>query len=396
MKRMILSTFLAAACFTLAVDPFCADAAEPKTPSPNKPPKDAPKDPDAADPEAAAEAAARYTFAKDADSEALVDFCLQLQDYEPEDDADADLHDKRAPRAIKRACRRIMELEKDKESDNARFARRMTLAMQLDNATELDSTRSTQLLKRTREFLKSPKVIADDADVASALADFLSAHSGPKSIEWCQKVGNDLAHHAVPEVAATGKVLLGTAKRLGVVGKPMPIKGTTVDGKPFDLTQFKDKVVLIEFWATWCPHCVDELPYLKKCYDAYHSKGFEIVDISSDEELQTLQEFLKLEKLDWIHLHEAGGKHPALQEYGISSYPSNFLLGKDGKVVAIDLRDKALSDQLKLALGAPEAGKEITEDALPKESKAKPKKGAVEKNDDTEESEETLKKKYTF
>jgi thiol-disulfide isomerase/thioredoxin len=252
------------------------------------------------------------------------------------------------------------------------------------------------MLKHTREFLKSPKVTADDADVATALADFLGAHASAKSIDWCQKVGNDLAKHAIPEIAAASGILLGTAKRLGVVGKSIQLKGTTTEGKPFDLSQFKDKVVLIEFWATWCPHCVDELPVLKQCYEGYHAKGFEIVGISSDEELQTLKDFLKFEQLAWINLHETGGKHPALDEFGISAFPSNFLIGKDGKVVAIDLRDMALSEQLKKVLGDPEAGKEITEDLVPKDSKAKPRKRADDTNDDGDDSPESLKKKYTF
>ncbi len=397
MKRYFLAALLCiAAPYFITVQ-----AGEPKTPPPNKPPKVAPKDTDPAeapDPESAA----RYTFPKDADSDALVDFCLQLQDYEPEDDADADLHDAKAPRAIKRACKRILELEKDKESDNARFARRMTLADQLDTASDINTTRSGQLLKRTREFLKSPKVNSEDADVAAALADFLSTQTSPKAIEWSQKIGADLAKHPVPEVAAISDVLLGTAKRLGLIGKPLQLKGTTLQDKPFDLADLKDKVVLIDFWATWCPHCVDEIPLMKKCYEAYRSKGFEIVGISADEERQTLEDFLKIDKLPWTTLHHSGGKHPSLDEFAINAFPSNFLIGKDGKVIAMNVRDIALADELKKLLGAPEPGKEIKdEDAPPqkgasRDPKGKRKKGEPDPSDEEDNSPEALKKKYSF
>src|SRR5437868_4895325 len=73
-----------------------------------------------------------YTFPRDSDSDALIDFCLELQYAEPDTDADAEIHEIRAPKAIKRACRRILELEKDKESIQARFARRELLGYQLD------------------------------------------------------------------------------------------------------------------------------------------------------------------------------------------------------------------------------------------------------------------------
>lgn len=345
------------------------------------------------------EATERYKFPKDADSEALIEFCQQLQDYEPDDDADAELHEKKMPKAIKKACKRILELEKDEESDSARYARRFLLAERMDTAGEIDATKIDKLVEKVRKFLLSPKANGEDSEVASALADFLGDRASPKSIEWSNKVGQELAAHKDHDLAAAGKILLGTARRLSLVGKTLELKGTTLDGKAFDIANLKDKVVLVVFWASWCAHCQDEIPIIKENYDAYHAKGFDVVAISADDDRGELDEFVKLERIPWINLYDNGGKHPALDELGINGFPSTLMVGKDGKVALLNVRDKVLGEELKKLLGAPVAGKEPSE---PKKRetphKKEPKKEHMPDKDDAQgnESIEELKKKFTF
>ena len=80
--------------------------------------------------------------------------------------------------------------------------------------------------------------------------------------------------------------------RLGLVGKPLTLEGTTVEGKPFDWAKYKGKIVLVDFWATWCGPC-RKLVNIEKNYEAYHGRGFDVVGISVDRDRGELDKYLK-------------------------------------------------------------------------------------------------------
>ena len=123
-----------------------------------------------------------------------------------------------------------------------------------------------------------------------------------------------------------------TGRRYGLLGKPMEVKGKTLDGKDFNLESLKGKVVLVDFWATWCGPCIAEMPHVRELYEGYHGKGFEVVGISLDEKKEVLQAFLAEEKLPWVQLYSetegnTGGRIPIAEYYGISSIPTAILIG---------------------------------------------------------------------
>ncbi len=127
-------------------------------------------------------------------------------------------------------------------------------------------------------------------------------------------------------------------------GKPITIKGSTVDGKTLSTDDWKGKVVFVDFWATWCGPCKAELPRVKSAYEKYHDKGLEVLGVSCDTEKDALASFIKDDpKMPWPQLFDAKNPelqwHPLADAYGIHSIPRMFLIDKKGVLRTVNARE---------------------------------------------------------
>ena len=156
-------------------------------------------------------------------------------------------------------------------------------------------------------------------------------------------------------LATLRETLEGAIRRLTLLGNPMELSGATVDGSPFDWESYRGKVVLVDFWATWCGPCRAEMPNVRRAYALYHNRGFDVIGVSLDRNRQTLEKYLQQEQLPWSTLHEpeAEGKHPVAQYYGIMAIPTVFLVDRKGKVVSLRARGEELNRLLEELLGPP-------------------------------------------
>lgn len=116
-----------------------------------------------------------------------------------------------------------------------------------------------------------------------------------------------------------------------------------LEGKPISLADYRGKVVLIDFWATWCNPCIAEIPNIKTVYKKYHNEGFEVVGISLDLEEAALRTFVKENELPWRQIFDGKGREsPLKKQYGIGGIPAPFLLDREGKVISVNARGSRL------------------------------------------------------
>ncbi len=185
------------------------------------------------------------------------------------------------------------------------------------------------------------------AQVLQQLGDFKAAEAIYDRVanRFAKAEDQQLAELARQVVEFGREQLAAARKKLEIVGQPLELSGTVVaDGSKFDWSKYRGKVVLVDFWATWCGPCVAELPNVRAAYDKYHAQGFDVVAISLDDDVAALKQFLAERKIPWTNLRDEG--HPLAEKYGINAIPSTFLVGRDGKVLHVDLRGERLLEQL--------------------------------------------------
>ena len=259
-----------------------------------------------------------------------------------------------------KADKRLAELSKSLLSDSdktgsdkavAKEAKFYQLEQRVLDDEHIKSAEIPKLLDEAAAALDDQVLETRHLRIASALVKLINRiDSDDEAGKRYKQFGELYAKSDDPEVSAYGRRIAKGSSHESLVGKPLEISGKTLDGADFDISKYRGRVVLVDFWATWCPPCRAKLPGLMKLHEQFHARGFEVVGVSLDQDLDALGKFVEENKLPWLNLvGEKDGdemKFPLAEKYEIDAIPAMFLVGTDGRVIARDLTDAELSAKL--------------------------------------------------
>jgi thiol-disulfide isomerase/thioredoxin len=149
--------------------------------------------------------------------------------------------------------------------------------------------------------------------------------------------------------AANNPRIVGFASMFEKVGKELSISGKTLSDKDYDLKNMKGKVVLVDFWGTWCPPCVAEVPNMVKAYEKYHKRGFDIIGVASDRNDEVVSKFIEARKLPWPCINVEDSK-AMVKEHDVNSFPTPILVDRSGRIVSMRARGPHLEKLLERML----------------------------------------------
>lgn len=265
------------------------------------------------------------------------------------------------PGAGKEALDAVALMKQDANQIVAKAAAEKWLTVRILNAQELNDADRSTLAEEVLTNAEKKKFARSVMGEVMQLGKVLEAAATPKEVAaYYNKIADLAEHQGTPQMRDTATRMRGTARRAALPGNTMEIEAKLLDGQAFDWASYRGKVVLVDFWATWCGPCIAELPNVKANYKKFHEQGFEVVGISLDRSREPLEKFIEKEELPWAQLYDeeiqkgTGWNHPLAQFYGISAIPAAILVDQDGKVISMKARGPELSKLLEKLLGKAE------------------------------------------
>ncbi|WP_143544038.1 peroxiredoxin family protein [Rhodopirellula sp. MGV] len=298
------------------------------------------------------------------DLDELVDYVDELDELQTELNRQFNQAQSKINDAMRSASEKILASDGDLSDRHFALAAKLVLPARIREVADATPEAQRDLLALTKRQLQ---IILDEGEArpnlsnAMALATYLERMGDPQvALEANETFADMLRDTDNAQLRSYQARFESSAKRLALLGQEISLVGDLVDGEAFDWDSYRGKVVLVDFWATWCGPCIAEAPNVRKNYDLYHDKGFDVVGISLDTDRERLEAYIAKEDVPWVNLfkEDAGWKHPMAVEYGINAIPSVWLVDKEGKVVSLNARGDELGKQLAKLLGPVEPAEE--------------------------------------
>lgn len=197
-------------------------------------------------------------------------------------------------------------------------------ATRVQSASHKDADSVAEAFEKEIRILQ--KEYPDEPIIYAALSEVMRLGSAKRSLPIAQEIM--AAKGADPYHRVRAKWVFARLSRLD---KPFDLEFTAVDGRKVKVSDLRGKVVLLDFWATWCPPCVASVPELVALHQKFQPKGFEIVGISADDEEPALRSFVKRSGMTWPQFHDPAGREAKVfEEMGINKFPTMWLVDRKG------------------------------------------------------------------
>jgi peroxiredoxin len=145
-------------------------------------------------------------------------------------------------------------------------------------------------------------------------------------------------------IFAAAMAVFALAQETGSV--PPDFSASDIAGKAVKLSDLRGKVVLLDFWATWCPPCRVEVPNLIRIFRQFRDKSFVLISVSLDRDLDAARAFVRDKGMNWVHIINADAAREIAEKYQVEYIPSTFVIDRSGRVAASHLRGSDLKDKI--------------------------------------------------
>ncbi len=297
------------------------------------------------------------------DEQAVQGHYFRLQAY----DVLRDLGEPKAEESLEKA---IAVARADKRTDVVAVGMKFLLETNFAKWPTLDDQKKTAVMEDVIEHLSRSKLESYHVQMLMVVADFLSdMEENQRASKLLGQTLPLLRKSENPGIQQSVAMFEGLERRFNLPGNKMDIHGTLLDGTEIDWESYRGKIVLVDFWATWCGPCRAELPNVLKLYKAYHDKGFDVVGICLDDQKEGVEAYSEKMQIPWATIFspqksQRGWEHPLAAYYGITGVPRAILVDREGKVVDMNARGEQLARQLRKRLGEPLAKVQRQENPL--------------------------------
>jgi thiol-disulfide isomerase/thioredoxin len=229
---------------------------------------------------------------------------------------------------------KLADAQRDNTGKRAQeFVRFVDAEKKLLDAKTLEAASLPKLLEDTKTYLKDEELSNRHLRMAQLATEAVERLPESDRDAWYKSLGEQFERSVDGDLAFVGKRFgKPPVPPSALLGKQFELAGTLTSGQALKWENYREKIVLVDFWATWCTFCVDQEPRLKEVHAKYAGRGLEMVGVSIDTNKEDLTRYLREHEIPWITLF---GKEPqeVASKYGVRGVPTLFLLDAEGKIL---------------------------------------------------------------